>query len=501
MTKRVVVIALACWTMVQAQQLMEIDRVILSRGLRREYMAALKARTKTAEMMNRTASALSTREPERARRLLLESMAEWKGIQWTGAHTAVAGFHFRIAETVVEPGSNLHAVVERLGAEAPVEGISLVARLKILNRSGETVVTGRERPIEEMVEVETPLAAPVAEGTYSVVLSVREAGSEVSLAEGRNVLWVVTSLRSRLAGLTEGARAGLMNTRSPAGMVWLNTILGIAQHYSAARSASVRSGWQFGSPMVQTLVPTTAAEPLNPLADIAWAERALVAAGQGQSPAVEGGGWIPIAAPGPPNGGLHLARVWWPPVKPTGIVLLLGDVFSHERSWEDIRPPGAFLCVAAAFRLGEGWEHVEGLLDAVEKVTGGERKAVHWFAHGAGAAEGLDQAEKKAARFASVAALGPLTDRPLAALAQGFPPFLLMAAESDELMPAETLRRASLVLERRLEKFEYLLLPGVNHEAAREPALAKALDFFSAIAAGTWKRPGERAPAAAPRPQ
>jgi pimeloyl-ACP methyl ester carboxylesterase len=184
-----------------------------------------------------------------------------------------------------------------------------------------------------------------------------------------------------------------------------------------------------------------------------------------------------------------LARVWWPTEKPAGIVLLLGDVLTHERSWDALRPPGAYVCIAPSFRRGPSWESVDGLVAAAVKAAGLEPGRLYMFAHGVGARDGLKQAAKEPARFGAVAAVAPLSDQPLTSIPKAFPPFLLMEAGKDGLIPEESLRRVGLVLERRLEKFEYAALPGVDHETAKGPALAKSLEFFRAIAAGEWKRP------------
>ncbi|MCU0247715.1 MAG: hypothetical protein MUC42_14165, partial [Bryobacter sp.] len=106
-----------------AQQLVEVDRTILSRALQREYLAAVQSRNQPPEAMKRMAAALTSREPVESRRMLLESVAGVKGIQWTAAHAEASAFGVGIGETVVEPKSNIHAVVERIYPAAPVEGV------------------------------------------------------------------------------------------------------------------------------------------------------------------------------------------------------------------------------------------------------------------------------------------------------------------------------------------------------------------------------------------
>ncbi len=489
MKKRLLELMLVFGAAVHAQQFVEVDRNVLSRAVQRKYFAAIESGGKPQEMMRRAAAALSAREPLQSRRLLLQSLAEWKGLQWSEAHDAASVYSFRIGETVVEPRSNIHAVVERIDPAAPAEGVRLRAQIRVLNGAGETLFTGRERPIEEMTESETIASAPAAEGRYSVAISIRDGGSGAVLAEGRNDVWVVANLRSRLLALAQGARSAVMRTSSPGELVWLNTILGITEHYLTARSAAIRSGWQFSSPLVQTLAPQAVVEPLDPMADIAWAEQALAGILKGRSPAGEGGLWTPLRAPGTDDQGLDLARAWWPKGKAEGIVVLMGDALTHQRSWDDLRPAGAFVCIVPAFLRGFAWEGVEGLVAAAAKAAGLENGPLYLFVHGVGARDGLRQAEKEPSRFAAVAALAPLSDQPLTSVPKTFPAYLLLEAAKDGLIPANSLQRVGLTLARRLEKFEYAVLPGVDHDGARGPGLEKSLEFFKAISTGTWKRP------------
>jgi len=488
MMNRIVGLMLACGAAVQAQQLVDVDRTILMLELQREYLAAVKTSGKPAATLRRASAALSAREPLQSRKLLLQSLAEMKGIEWTEAHSAVSAYGFRIGETVVEPKSNIHAVVERIGQAGPAEEVRLRAQLKVLNGAGETVFAGRERPIEDMMEAETSAPAPAVEGKYTVVVSIKDGGGGAALAVGRNDIWVVAGLRSRLSALAEGAQAAVLLTPSDSGMIWLNTILGITGHYSAARSTGIRSGWQTSSPLVQTLVAQAGHEPLDPMADIAWAERTLAGISKGQSPVGEGGRWTPMAASASGDQGPVLARVWWPKGEAAGIAVLMGDVLTNERSWEDVNPTGPYVCIAPSFRRGFLWENVEGVVAAAAKAAGLKERPLSMFVHGVGARDGLKQAEKEPSKFSAVAAVAPLSDQPLTAISKTFPPFLLMEAEKDGILPGENLRRAGVVLERKLEKFEYAVLPGVDHETAKGPALARALEFFKSIAAGTWKR-------------
>jgi hypothetical protein len=359
------------------------------------------------------------------------------------------------------------------------------------------------RALEDVLDRENPLSAPVVDGRYVLALTILDAASGAPEAEGRNTFWVVSQLRTRLRSIRERAESLAVKSAKPLDRIWINTILAVAECYTTARSKPVRPETQTASPLVQSLAGEPAAELLDPASDIAWAESALAALEKGASP-VRAGGWTPLAARSKADQSLRLGRAWWPAVPPAGIALLFGDGVSHERSWVDLTPGGALLSLALPARPGVGgWEgflnDVEEFLKVLALATGfQEPKPLSMLMIGSGAESGIEVFQKDPARINAMVIISGSTERPMRGVPKGFPPLLMIEAGKDLLVPPVEFRRDGMAFQRGLQQFEYMVLPDLDRVTVRSPGLAKAMEFFSAVAAGVWKPSGTRVPSLPP---
>lgn len=477
---------------------MDADLFLLTRAMRVEAASIRLSGRKRPEAMKRTAEALMNRQPETSRKELLRALAELRGIEWTEAHSAAAWCAFLTGEAAVEPGAALHAALEPMAeSETPAAGV-LTAWITIRRADGRAVAEMKPEDVKELPGRELHLRAPKEEGRYAVTLELRDAKSGQAIASGRKTLWVVADLRRRLNGVRTRAESLALKAGGRAAAVWINTVLAIAERYRAGGEPAGRHVWEMASPLVQTLVSGGGAGPQDPATDLAWAERALEAIAAGKKAAAPGA-WNPFAVRSHQDQTLRLARVWWPREAPAGAALLLGDTPAHEGTWTDIEP-GQLIALAPSPRVmgagwsGAAWEDIEDWLAAIRQVSGAEDLPLFVLMHGAGAGEGLKQAQKTPLRFAGLAVIAGQSQQPLQLTPKDFPPMMLVEAGRDALVPADAVRRAGLLFERRLRAFEYASFAEEDHDTVRAAAAPRAFAFFEALAAGSWKPSGERVP-------
>lgn len=486
-------------TPASAQTAPDLDLFFLARTIRAGIVEARAAGGVPQDRLKRAYEALGQREREKARLQLLRSALEFKGIAWSEARAAASALRFTTGETVVEPRANLHSVVERAW-ESPEDGTKLKAQLRLLDRNNKPVFTGSLREIGDFIDTESKTPAPAEEGKYTLALTIQDSSSGEVVGEARNTVWVVSGLRDRLSALRQRAEAAAIRPADETAPVWINTVLALAGLYSDARSQPIRAAEQLASPVTQMIASGEVVERLDPLADIVWAERAIQALTSGGRPSGPGGEWIPLAIQSHEDQTLHLARVWWPARKPSGIVLLLGGTLSHDRSWSHISPAGDFICLAPSARPnstgwdGATWEDIEDWISALSTVAGLGNKSLYVLAHGDGAQAALQQLQKSPGRLLALAIAAGAIEAKHVALIKDAPPIILMEAGRDEWVSADELRRAGLLMRRQLTKFDYLVLPETTHEGARAAGLAKAIEFISAVAAGSWKPSGAAIP-------
>jgi hypothetical protein len=491
-------LALACSCWATGQGLTDVELLLLARAVRMEAASIRLAGLKRPEAMKRAAEALVSRPPEAWRMELLRALAGLRGIEWTEAHRAAAACAFFTGETAVEPGAALHAALEPMvQSETPAAGV-LSGWVSIRGADGRPVSLMKPQDVRDLLGRELHLRAPKEEGRYAVTADLKDANSGQVVASGRKTLWVVADLRRRVSGVRTRAESLALKAEGPAAAVWINTVLAIAERYQPGGEPAGRHLPEVASPLVQTLVSAAGAEPMDPAADLAWAERALEAIAAGRT-AAEPGAWNPIAARSHQDQSLRLARVWWPREAAAGLALLLGDTLAHERTWTDVEP-GKLLALAPAQRVqgggwgGAAWEDIEDWLAAIRQVSGAEKLPLYVLMHGAGAEEGLSQAQKTPPRFAGLAVIAGQSQQPLQSIPKDFPPVMLVEAGKDALVPADAVRRAGLLFQRRLRAFEYALFAEEDHEAVRAAAAPRAFAFFEALAAGVWKPSAQPVP-------
>lgn len=477
---------------------MDADLFLLTRAVRVEAASIRRGGQKRPEAMKRAAEALMNRQPETSRMELLRALAGLRGIEWTEAHSAAAGCIFLTGEDAVEPGAALHAAVEPMAqSETPAAGV-LTGWITIRGADGRAVSEMKPEDVRELPGRELHLRAPKEEGRYAVTLELKDAKSGRAVASGRRTLWVIAGLRRRVNGVRTRAESLALKAGGPAAAVWINTVLAIAERYRPGGEQAGRDVREAASPLVQTMVSVGGAGPQDPAADLAWAERAVEAIAAGKM-AAEPGVWNPFAVRSHQDQSLRLARVWWPREAPAGLALLLGDALAHERTWTDLEP-GKFVALAPSQRVmgagwgGAAWEDIEDWLAAIRQVSGAENLPLFVLMHGAGAGEGLSQAQKTPPRFAGLAVIAGQSQQPLQAIPKDFPPVMLVEAGKDALVPADAVRRAGLLFQRRLGAFEYASMAEEDHDTVRAAAAPRAFAFFEALAAGTWKPSGRPVP-------
>ncbi len=506
MTGRFLSLVSALCLTAAAQGPVEIDRALLSRALRSEIVTSTSAAQKRTDLVKKAYAAFALTDPDLSRQALMQVLAEFRGVAWTSAHEVASAYRWVVDETVVEPGVSLHATLERWqpGTSERIEVIA--AAIAIRNDKGVVVSEPRSRSMEDLANKEFSLKAPMDEGQYALVVELKDAKSGALVARSQAVFWVVAQVRARLAALRDRTEKLAMKSQSDGQAVWANTVLAIAERYSAAVSASLRSAPHLASIMVQTLAPIADIEPLDPASDLAWAQRTLTALESGQDAAKGLHSWVPFAIRSHKDQTLRLARLWWPEEKPIGMIVLLGDALCHDRSWSTARM-GSFFALAPSPRPAAGWTvemwaDIDDWIAGIATVSGSEPKPQFLLAHGLSAGDAMQELAGTPTRFAAAALIAGSSNRPLTSLPKGFPPLMLVEGSKDTLVAPDELRRAGLIFQRRLPAaFEYVVAAGETHESVRDASLPRVLEFFSGVSAGTWKPSGTPVPSPRRAPQ
>lgn len=498
MVGRIVLLSLACISQGSAQIAGELDLFLLTRTLRAEVDAARAAAEPDSQTIRKALAALKNPRAQNGKLEMLRAIVDLRRGKWSDTLAAALDYRMSAGESVVAPRAVCHLAIE--GAAPAASAHALEAQVSLQDDKGGIVVPGKSRPITDMTDREIPLQAPPAEGKYSILFEIKDAKSGEIVAQSRATLWVVDRLRQRLRDMADRAGALALKPSSAASTIWLNSVLALVDRYSIASRQSLGMPVQLASAVVQTVAPLPGLEPFDPLRDLSWAESALDVIAQGKPFSATPGAWMPFAVRSRRDQTLRLARIWWPESKPAGLVLLLGDTLSHERSWSDVSLPGGFIGLAPSVRLDSqgatppGWEDFEDWRSGLEVLTGADLKPAFLVMHGNGARQGLDLASEQPSRFRGLAILAGTSDRALATVPKDFPPLLLAEGAKDRFVLAGDLRRAGLFFQSRLQTFEYVVLPDAGHYDLRTAAAPKVMEFFAAIAAGTWKPSGQRVP-------
>jgi len=500
MTGRVLTLASALACLAPSQGPGDVDLFLLTRAVRAEVSALRTSAPKRPEALKRGYLALANRDADSSRPALMQALAELRGLAWTGALESAAAYRLVPGETVVEPGGSVHAALEMLQRAAHEPPEAITATITLRNEKGMTVFKSRSRDAHEITGAELSVPAPKEECRCTLLLELKDTKSEALVAEARATVWVVGNVRARLRGIGARAEALAIKNQSAAQAVWVNTVLAIVDRFSAALGSSIRPAAQSAAALTQTLVPTAEVEPLNPTADLAWAERTVGALEAGGDPAKSMEGWIPLGIRSHKDLALRLARVWWPRGKPAGLVVLLGDSLYHDRSWSGARFD-SFIALSPSARPGatgwsEGtWLDIEDWIAALASVTGIEHKTQFVLAYGAGAGDAAQLVAKTPSRFPAVAFVAGTPDMPLTGLPKDLPPLMLVEAGKDTFVPTDELRRAGIIFQRRMPAaFEYAVAPAETHDSVRDAILPRVLEFFSSVSSGTWKPSGTPVP-------
>jgi hypothetical protein len=490
-----------------AQVPSDADFYLLARSLKAEINVARSSPERRPQAVKQGLEALRNLLSATGKLDMARAIVELRRGKWQDAHTAALEYRLAAGETVVAPGAAFHVAIEGAPPAGLKEPVPLEAQLSLLDAKGQRVFSGRSRDIRDMTDRELSLQAPAAEGRYSILFEIKQAKTSEKVAEGRATLWVVADIRGRLSSLRERSRALILKSPGPAATVWLNTVEAIIERHDAAARQSIRTITQFCSALVQSLAPMEELEPLEPLADLAWAEGLLGAIDSGKEPQPQAGRWTPFAVRSQKDQALRLVRVWWPQAKPAGMVLFLGEVLSHDRSWTDVSIPGGFLGLAPAYRGGPAgwtgpfWEDFDTLRAGLEIVAGVPQKNLFLVMHDNGAKDGMQHAIGNPALFTGLAVLAGSSDRPFTTIPKELPPLLLAEGGKDIIVPPDDIRRAGAAFRSRIQHVEYAMFPDATHEGIRTAAMPAVTEFFAGLAAGTWKPSARPVPRPGPPDQ